>query len=158
MVEIEELKAKRDINGLISCLSRLPTTLDAEDALVEIGEPAVEPMADALKELRRGCDPSVWELRGDCHAAIELIRGLGRIRDRRAVPAIVWWDPIPETSPQGRRALVKDRRLYLKDPAMYDEDGYWRTPKQLTAVWVDALMSVGGPEAEKALGGPWGLP
>jgi HEAT repeat protein len=95
--------------------------------------------------------PGAAHFDADVALAIALISSLGEIGDRRAVPAIVEWDPLGNWSPRQRRALLEDR----KHPASADS-GYaqmWESASPLTCAWVDALHKLGGAEAHAALRG-----
>ena len=72
---VEKMKARRDVNGLIKALRYRKdkgVRQAAAEALVKIGAPAVEPLIAALK------DQNSW-------ARAAAAQALGKIKDRRAV-------------------------------------------------------------------------
>lgn len=75
---VEKMKAKKDIKGLIKTLKHKDSNvrLDAELALISIGEPAVEVLTQALND-------EVTNVR------IAAARALGNIRDKRAVRPLI---------------------------------------------------------------------
>lgn len=52
--DIDKLRARRDIKGLLDALQYRKIWMDAVDALVQIGKPAVDPLVAALNENKAG--------------------------------------------------------------------------------------------------------
>lgn len=134
---VEELEAKRDVQGLIKSLSyqkRDNVRQAAAEALGKIGVPAVEPLIAALKDrnmqkatteaLRKigtpAVEPLIAALRNQeidvCKAAAEV---LGKIGDARAVEPLI--------------VAFKGRSWQVQEAA------------------AAALKDIGGPEAERVL-------
>lgn len=85
--DIEELKSNQDVEGLINAMgyeSDSKIHLDALHALINIGEPAVEPLIKALKdvnnEIRVGAASSLGWI-GDARAIEPLIEVLNKYDD-----------------------------------------------------------------------------
>ena len=73
---VERLREKKDVKGLIKALRHEDVRKEAAEALVNIGEPAVEPLIQALKD-------EYSDVRE------EAARALGRIGDKRAVEPLI---------------------------------------------------------------------
>jgi len=154
------------------------STLNGLHVLRNIRDPlAVQPMAEALHELRSAYEIDVLRelnrLVGSGAAAedaakaarenplcaqlaIAIMLSLEEIGDRRAVPAIAQWDPLAGWGTKQRLDLLEDRKLGFLNRE--DNPGPWPAADALTRRWVDALIGLGGDEAQVALRGASQLP
>lgn len=102
---IEALRAKGDIPGLIKALgyfgwtSWLPDT--AQEALVQIGEPAIDPLIASLQEpdeIKRRAIRALGKI-GDVRAIEPLIAAFGDARVQNDVAVALVWIGVPSVEP-----------------------------------------------------------
>jgi len=133
---VERLREKKDVKGLIKALRHEDVRKEAAEALVNIGEPAVEPLIQALKD-------EYSDVRE------EAARALGRIGDKRAVEPLI--QALKDNIDVQRRAAWALRKIGepAVEPliqALKDEDWYvrWR------AAWaLDEMGWEPGDDTEK---------
>ena len=102
---VEKMKARRDVNGLIKALRYRKdkgVRQAAAEALVKIGAPAVEPLIAALKDK-------------DSDVRYAAAKALGEIKDPRAVEPLI---AVPKDYYSGVRYAVTEALVKIGAPAM----------------------------------------